>query len=317
MRAFVLPDVGWTPVVSDVPVPEPGDGEVRVKVRAASVNGFDLAVAGGLLQGAMEHRFPVVLGKDFAGVVDAAGAGVQDYAVGDRVFGVVVKPFLGDGSFAEYVTVPVGVALARIPDGVSFAQAGALGLAGAAAADSFDAAPIAAGTVVLIAGATGGVGSQAVQLAARAGAHVVATAHTDAERQHVTDLGATATVDYTGDVPAQVRELHPDGVDVVLHFAGDPAALAAAVRAGGIFVSTIAQSAEQVAAPHASFVSVFATPSPQTLDRLATHQATRHTHVVVERTYRLDDAPDAMSHFRAGTLGKLVILVADADEPTA
>jgi NADPH:quinone reductase-like Zn-dependent oxidoreductase len=317
MRAFVLPDVGSTPVVGDVPVPEPGDGEVRVKVRAASVNGFDLAVAGGLLQGAMEHRFPVVLGKDFAGVVDAAGPGVQDYAVGDRVFGVVVKPFLGDGSFAEYVTVPVGVALARMPDGVSFAEAGALGLAGAAAADAFDAAPIAAGTVVLIAGATGGVGSQAVQLAARAGAHVVATAHTDAERRHVTGLGATATVDYTGDVPAQVRELHPDGADVVLHFAGDPAALAAAVRAGGTLVSTIAQSAEQVAAPHASFVGVLATPSPQTLDRLAAHQATRHTHVVVERTYRLDDAPDAMAHFRAGTLGKLVILVADADEPTA
>lgn len=199
-------------MISDVPVPEPGDGEVRVRVLAASVNGFDLAVAGGFLHGAMEHRFPVVLGKDFAGVLDAVGTGVEDYAVGDRVFGVVVKPFLGDGSFAEYVTVPVGVGLARIPDGVSFTQA---------------------------------------------------------------------------------------------------------LRPGGTLVSTIAQSAEQVAAPHATFVGVHATPSPQTLDRLATHQTTQHTRVVVEHTYRLDEAPDALAHVRAGTLGKLVILVADPDESAA
>lgn len=136
-------------MISDAPVPEPGDGEVRVRVLAASVNGFDLAVAGGFLHGAMEHRFPVVLGRDFAGVLDAVGTGVEGYAVGDRVFGVVVKPLLGDGSFAEYVTVPVGVGLARIPDGVSFTQAAVLGLAGSAAVGSSDAAPIGAGTVVL------------------------------------------------------------------------------------------------------------------------------------------------------------------------
>jgi NADPH2:quinone reductase len=97
----------------------------------------------------MEHRFPLVLGKDFAGTVDAIGDGVTGYQVGDRVFGVVMKDFLGDGSFAEYVTVPAAVGVARLPEGVAFVEGAALGLAGAAA--------LAAGQTVLVAGATGGV----------------------------------------------------------------------------------------------------------------------------------------------------------------
>jgi NADPH:quinone reductase-like Zn-dependent oxidoreductase len=90
----------------------------------------------------MEHRSPLVLGKDFAGEVDAIGAGVTDYAVGDRVFGTVTKPYLGDGSFAEYVTVPTAVGLAPLPETVSFTDAAALGLAGAAAHGIIDGAAL-------------------------------------------------------------------------------------------------------------------------------------------------------------------------------
>ena len=82
MRAFVLTDFGTTPELVDLDVPEPAEGEVRVRVHAASVNGFDIAVANSYLKGMMEHRFPVVLGKDFAGTVDAVGPGVTDYQVG-------------------------------------------------------------------------------------------------------------------------------------------------------------------------------------------------------------------------------------------
>lgn len=74
MRAFGLTAFDAAPELIEVDVPEPAEGEVRVQVRAAAVNGFDLAVAGGLLKDMMEHRFPVVLGVDFAGVVDAAPA---------------------------------------------------------------------------------------------------------------------------------------------------------------------------------------------------------------------------------------------------
>jgi NADPH:quinone reductase len=91
MKAVVLPAFDAAPELIDIAVPTPEEGEVRVRVHSASVNGFDLAVAGSRLNGMMEHRFPVVLGKDFAGTVDAVGAGVEGVAVGDRVFGVVTK----------------------------------------------------------------------------------------------------------------------------------------------------------------------------------------------------------------------------------
>lgn len=309
MKAFALRSFDSAPEVTEIDVPTPGEGEVRVKVHAASVNGFDLAVANGYLNGTMEHRFPVVLGKDFAGTVDEVGVGVDEYAIGDRVFGVVTKSFLGDGSFAEYVTVPVAVGIAKLPESVEFIEAAGLGLAGSAAVDSFDAAGISDRSIVLIAGATGGVGNQALQLAVKSGAEVIATAHSDEEIEQVTDLGADSTVDYTDDVVAQVLASHPDGVDVVLHFAGDPAALVAAVKEGGTFVSTIAQSAEQVGAEGIRFVSVFANPSTVTLARLAQNQAQDHTTVKVQQVYHLNSAAEAFGHFAGGTLGKLVVAI--------
>src|SRR5918995_7487574 len=159
MRAIVVTEFGSAPEVRELDVPEPAEGEVRVRVRAASVNGFDLAVANGFLKGMMEHRFPVVLGKDFAGTVDSVGAGVTGYAPGDRVFGVVTKEFLGDGSFGEFVVVPVSVGLTKLPESVDFTEAAALGLAGTAAIAAIDAAGAEAGKTILVAGATGGVGN--------------------------------------------------------------------------------------------------------------------------------------------------------------
>ena len=126
MRALVLTDFGNSPELTDLDLPEPAEGEVRVRVRAASVNGFDIAVANSYLQGMMEHRFPVVVGKDFAGTVDAVGPGVTDYQIGDRVFGAVTKPYLGDGSFAEYVTVPTAVGIAVLPETIDFVTGAAL-----------------------------------------------------------------------------------------------------------------------------------------------------------------------------------------------
>jgi len=124
------------------------------------------------------------------------------------------------------VTVPVAFGIAKLPDGMDFTEAAALGLAGTAAVDAFDAANVTAGQTVLVIGATGGVGQQALQLAVRAGATVIATAHSTEEIELVTKLGAAHTVDYRSDVVEQVRSVAPEGVDAVLHFAGDPAPLA-------------------------------------------------------------------------------------------
>jgi NADPH:quinone reductase-like Zn-dependent oxidoreductase len=310
MKVFALREFDQAPEVTEVDLPTPGAGEVRVRVRAASLNGFDLSVASGRLKGMMEHEFPVVLGKDFAGEVDALGEGVEGYAVGDRVFGVVMKATLGDGSFGEYVTVPVGSGLAKLPAGIDFTEAAALGLAGTAAVDAFDAAGVSAGQSVLVVGATGGVGQQALQLAARAGATVIATVGGNSEESDlVTRLGAAHTVDYRRDVVEQVRALAPEGVDAVLHFAGDPQALVPVIKTGGALVSTMLRNADDVPAENVRVVSIYANPSTETLDRVARHQDEKHTTVTVQRVYDLADSGQAFEQFSAGTLGKLVISI--------
>ena len=110
VRAATLPAVPATPAVTELDIPKVDAGEVLVRVVAASVNGFDLSTAAGGLQGMMEHRFPVVVGKDFAGTVEAVGDGVDGYTVGDAVFGVVMKPFLGDGSWPSSSQYPPATA---------------------------------------------------------------------------------------------------------------------------------------------------------------------------------------------------------------
>lgn len=126
MKAFGLTDEQSPAAVIEVPTPEAGPGEVRVRVRASSVNGYDAFVAAGIARGMMEHRYPVVVGKDFAGVIDAVGDGVTRFAVGDEVAGITPPaPHVSDGAYAEYLAelvdyasdVPEAVRAAH-PDGV-------------------------------------------------------------------------------------------------------------------------------------------------------------------------------------------------------
>src|SRR5215216_5405851 len=310
MRAFVLPDFERQPTLADIPTPEAGPGEVLVRVRAASVNGIDLSIASGRLQGMMEYDFPVVLGKDFAGTVEAVGSGVTDFTAGNRVFGVVADPSpLHSRSFAEYVAVPAGANLTRIPEGVDFASAGVLGLAGTAALQAVDAIAPAAGETVLVSGATGGVGAYAVQLVAARGATVIATAKPGEDAAFVRELGAAHSIDYTGDMAAQVRAIRPNGVDAVLHFAGDGAQLGELLVPGGRLASTLIMSADQLPLPNARVAPVFASPDAATLDRLAAGVAAGRLKTPIQRTYRLDEIGQAMADFAAGTRGNLAIAV--------
>jgi NADPH:quinone reductase-like Zn-dependent oxidoreductase len=306
MRAVVVAEQGAKPELTEVPTPQPGAGEVLVRVQASSVNGFDLSVAAGHVVGMMEHRYPVVLGKDFAGTVEAVGDGVARFTVGDAVFGVVTKPYLGDGGFSEYVTVLEEVGLAALPGGVDPAAAGALGLAGTAAADSLAAVAPQPGETVLVSGATGGVGAIAVQYAAAAGARVIATARPGAEAEFVRGLGAAGVVDYTGDVAAQVRAVSPDGVDVVLHFAGDGATLAGLLTEKGRLASTRGFGPDQ----HPAAIFIMANPTGDTLDRLAADVAAGRLTAPIQQTFGLAEVPAAFDEFAAGTHGKIAISIA-------
>ncbi len=310
MKAIATTDFGAPATLVEIPAPEPGEGEILVRVASSSINGFDLSVASGRLKGMMEHRFPVVLGKDFAGTVESTGAGVDGFAEGDTVFGVVMKPELGDGSFGERVATPAAFA-AKVPDGVDAATAGALGVAGTAAHDAVEAVELQQGETVLVSGATGGVGIIAVQLLKARGAYVIATASTDDEIAFVRDHGADVVVDYRGDVAAAVRENHPRGVDTVLHFAGDGAVLATLLGPGGRMASTLGLTPEQLGRGDVALAPIMANPVTATLAKLADAAAAGIIRVPVTRTYGLEDVPQGLADFAAGTLGKLAVRVHD------
>ena len=309
MRAVVTADYGSAPTLVELDEPVPGPGQVRVRVRASSVNGLDNAIAQGWVRGLMEHEFPVVLGRDFAGTVDAVGEGVTAFGLGDDVFGVVLTQPLNAGAFAEYLVVPEDHNLAHIPAGLDHATAGTLGLAGAAAIAIVDAVAPGPGDTVLISGATGGVGAIAIQLAAARGATVIATAADDAEAAHVRALGAPFVVDPGPDMADAVKGIAPDGVSAVLHLAGDPVALAALLAQGGRFGTLLSAAPEAPAGRTISVASVYATPHRGVLDGLAADVVSGRLRLPVQRTYALADVPTAMADFQAGTVGKLAISI--------
>ena len=310
MKAVATSDFGAPATVIDLPDPEPAEGEILVRVAASSINGFDLSVANGVLKGMMEHRFPVVLGKDFAGTVEATGAGVTDLNIGDTVFGVVMKPELGDGGFGERVATSAAFA-SNIPAGVDTATAGALGLAGTAAHDAVEAVAPQQGDTVLVSGATGGAGVIAVQLLKARGARVIATASTDEEIAFVREHGADEVVDYLGDVAAAVRQNHPRGVEAVLHFAGDGVQLASLVAPNGRLASTLGLSAEQLGRDELTVIPIMANPATATLAKLAEAVAAGTIRVPITRTYHLEDVPQGLAEFAAGKLGKLAVQIED------
>jgi len=235
MRVFALDSFGEPGSVRELPAPEPAEGQVLVRVRAAGVNPFDAAVAQGYAKDMMEHRFPLVPGVDAAGVVEAVGRGVDDFAVGDEVFGGVGKPYLGEGTYAEATTMSAGTVW-RKPTSLDFAQAAAVPLSGATALTLLDAVALGAGKTVLVIGASGGVGSFLVQLAAGRGARVVGVC-SGPNVAYARGLGAAHVIDYTtGDVGDAVRSQHPDGLDAIVDLVGDaPAvtALSGQLRPGG------------------------------------------------------------------------------------
>ena len=308
MKAFAIPGRDTQPAVQDVPQPEPALGEVLVEVEAASVNGFDLSVAAGYVWDMIPHEFPVVLGRDLVGTVTAAGDGVEGVSVGERVAGVIPGMALSarTGSFAEYVALPA-TAVTAVPSGVDTPQAAVIGLAGVAAHDALKALSVQSGDTVLISGATGGVGSIAVQLAVAAGATVIGTARPGLEEEYVRSLGAAHTVDYTGDIAAAVQAIAPQGVDKVLHAAGDAAALGAILKASGTIASTRGASADDIGRQDVTVAPIMAAATADKLAALLDQVAAGTLRVNIETAIPLDRAPEAFAAFADGTLGKVLI----------
>jgi NADPH:quinone reductase-like Zn-dependent oxidoreductase len=309
MKALALASFDVQPAVIDVPPPEAGPGEVLVRVRAASVNAFDIGVAAGFMKDFLPYVFPAVIGSDLAGTIAGLGEGVEGFSVGERIFGMMgMKGAIHDGSFAEFANPQEG-SLAAAPEGLSDADAGALAVAGTTAMSAVEAVDLAHSARVLVVGATGGVGTFAVQLAKLRGAHVIASVR-PGDEDFVTGLGAAETVDYTGDVLATIRERYPDGIDAVIDAVNRDndafAALVGLVRRGARATSVVGAAGE---ASEIGGVAVSNTGGdPGHLAALADLVVDGTIHVATRRTYALADAPQALRDFATEhTLGKLVL----------
>src|SRR3954449_8931591 len=221
----------------DVEQPEPGAGEVRIRVAATSFNPVDDGIRGGYLQGPFPVTLPHIPGVDVAGTVDALGDGVSRVQIGDDVIGFL--PMVADGASAEYVVAPAEI-LAPAPKSISLGVAAAMPMVALTAWQAlFADAGLTAGQRVLINGAGGAVGGYAVQLAKHAGAHVTATASPRSSEQ-VSSAGADEVIDHT---TTAVREAVAEPVDVLLNLAPiapeELEALVALVKPGGVVVNTI------------------------------------------------------------------------------
>ena len=234
MRAAICPEHGPPEVVriDDLPAPTPGAGEVRVAVRAVSVNFPDVLICANEYQ--LKVPAPFVPGSEFAGVVETLGEGVDTLAVGDRVFGTVMV-----GAFAEHVVVGA-TSVTRTPDAIDDRHACAFGVAHRTAYHSLRAvADVQPGEEVIVLGAGGGVGLAAVQLAVALGATVTAVASSDEKLAVAQSMGATNLVDHkAGDLRTALKEALPKGGDVVIDPVGGALSEPAlrALRYGGRFV---------------------------------------------------------------------------------
>jgi NADPH2:quinone reductase len=297
----------------ELPEPKLPPDAVRIRIRAAGVNPVDWKLREGRLEPAFPHVFPVVPGWDAAGVVEAVGPGVVEVAPGDEVFAYCRKHFIGEGTYAEYVTVPVTF-VTRKPAGLSWEQAGAVPLTGLTAYQAlFFGAGLTAGETVLVYGASGGVGGFAVQIAVAAGAEVIAVAREE-HREYVLALGAYEVIDYTErDVVEAVREFLPKGVDVALDVVGGETLARAveAVRDEGRIVS-IAQppTDERFRRRGIQPAYVFVRPDGEELGELAELAESGQLAVHLHEVLPLEEAARAHELLEQGHVrGKLVLRV--------
>jgi NADPH:quinone reductase len=314
MRAFAVDEFGAPGSIHQLPIPEPGPGEILVAVHAAGVNVMDPFYVAGVMKDYMEHRFPLVPGIDFAGVVERVGADVERFAAGDEVYGINSKPWVGGGTFAESVVVGADGAAPK-PESLDYAEAASVphvGLTALAAVEEADPQP---GHAIVVVGATGGVGSFVTQLAAARGATVVAVTTASGATQ-AREYGAAETIDYqAGNVAAALQDRYPDGVDTVISTYGDVdvvAGVALALRKGGIVVSPAmrADAAKAALDPlGVTFKSANRLP-PSRLPELTALIDGGQLRVPPITAYALEATADALKAMATGHVrGKLVVTI--------
>ncbi|MGW5192584.1 NADP-dependent oxidoreductase [Kribbella sp. NPDC004138] len=295
----------------DADQPVTGAGEVRVQVAGSAYNPADGGIRGGFLP--IPVILPHIPGYDVSGTVDALGDGVDGLTVGDAVVGFI--PMHADGSAAQYVVAPAD-ALVKAPASIPLADAAGLPSVGLTASQAlFEAGELEAGQRVLINGAGGPVGGYAVQLAKRAGAHVIATA-SPRSTEIVKAAGADEIIDHT---VTSVLGAVTEPVDVLLNLAPITpdgfAALVARVRDGGVVVSTT----PTVPTPgdekrNVRAATIFVHPDADVLSHLVALVDSGDLHVEIARRVPLSELPAIHEQAEAGQIHGKIVAVPPSDE---
>lgn len=313
MSAYVLIDDDSDADFRDIPRPAPEPGEVLVRIAAASLNPHDAAVRSRAAARYMTYDYPVVLGSDFAGVVEEVGDGVSDLQPGERVFGLVRELVASRGSFAPYVAVPRGW-LARTPSAVSDIDAGVLGLAALGALRCVDAVePLSTGDIVLVNGATGGIGGYVLQLLAACGVNVIATARDGAEAEYVLGLGATETVNWTSaDLGQVISRRYPAGIDALIDLVTtEKEALTrlvrTIVRVGGRVAST-RHAVDSSALPDAAAQNLVIELDTDALEQVAKYAASGVLRAPLVTTFELSQVSEAFDLLGRVSHGKIALV---------
>jgi NADPH:quinone reductase-like Zn-dependent oxidoreductase len=241
MKALVIHEFGGPEVlrVVDIPIPEPGAGQVRVRVSGSAVNPIDLSTRSGALanSGLIVQAPTIALGWDVSGIVDAIGEGVSRFAVGDAVVGLRDILSSVPGAQAEQVVLDQS-ALAHAPKGASPIETATLPLNALTADGALRRSGVRRGDSLLITGAVGAVGGFVLQLAALAGVYTIAVADTPDEHL-ARELGASAFVPRASTLAQPIRDLVPGGVDAVIDAALLGIVAHEALRGGGTFVALV------------------------------------------------------------------------------
>ncbi len=310
MRGMAYDRFGGPDVLTlrdDLPEPPLGPDTVLVRVHATGVNPVDVGIREGHLAGAYPHHFPIVPGWEMAGVVEAAGPAVTDFAPGDEVFGYVRRDDVQWGTAADLVPAPQRC-LAHKPESLSFAEAGALPLAGLTAyqalAEHLD---VHEGDRVLITRGAGGVGTFAVQVAVALGAHVVTTA---SERNHayLRGLGAAEVYDHA-DGPISEQLTQP--VDALFDLVGGDTMRDAisTVRPGGSRGVLMASVVDPSMRDSYGWY-VFVHPDSAGLAELARMADAGQLRVPIAKAFALEDLAEAHRTMAEGHVrGKVVVTV--------
>jgi alcohol dehydrogenase len=311
MKAARIAKYGGPEVISlaDIDRPIARAGQVLVRVHASSINPVDIAIREGRLTAVHALRLPLTLGCDLAGVIIAVGPEVSGFVVGDEVFGSAAVAAGASGAFAEVAAVPASL-LAKKPAGLSFVEAAALALAGTSAVQAIeDHLQLRRGQRILIHGGAGGIGSCAIQVAKRLGAHVTATT-SSGSLAYVRELGADDVIDYT------LRDFTIRGpmFDAVLDVVGGDVYLRsfAILRRGGAIVSMKQPVDGPMMAQHGvkAFFEITRIRT-EDLDRLRQHVERGDLKIRVERTFTLLQIGEALAAKKHGHVrGKLAIAVA-------